>query len=125
MLVVTHYRVKAAGDGNRRGVRNTQMVERIEAAPAADVVRFAVAGDSGAWADPTAEAIYAQLVRQVAALDPPPAFFANLGDFAGPGTRDRHDAYLQLVEPLDVPNVCIIGNHDLDDEAGGPTYGDV
>jgi hypothetical protein len=52
-------------------------------------------------------------------LEPAPAFFANLGDFAGPGTPDRHAHYLELVEPLQIPNICVVGNHDLDDE-GGP-----
>jgi hypothetical protein len=95
------------------------MAERIERAPVDYPLRFAVAGDSGAWPDPTADAIFAQLVRQVAALDPRPLFFANLGDFAGPGTTARHEHYLRLVEPLPVPNVCVVGNHDLDDK-GGP-----
>jgi hypothetical protein len=101
------------------------MADRIEAAPVDDVVRFVVAGDSGAWRDPTAKAIFASLVAQVAALDPPPAFFANLGDFAGPGTRERHEAYLRAVEPLAVPDICVVGNHDLDDPAGADTWADV
>jgi hypothetical protein len=98
--------------------RNAEMAARIERAGggADDPVRFVVAGDSGAWPDPTADGIFSQLVRQVAALDPAPAFFANLGDFAGPGTLERHERYLRLVEPLgDLPSLCVVGNHDLDD----------
>jgi Calcineurin-like phosphoesterase len=98
--------------------RNVAMAERIEATPVGDRVSFAFAGDSGAWPDPTAEAIFAQLLRQVAALDPPPAFFANLGDFAGPGTIERHERYLRVVEGLSFPDVCVVGNHDLDDLSG-------
>jgi hypothetical protein len=94
------------------------MVERIEATPADSVVRFAFAGDSGAWWDPTADAIYSSLVAQVGELDPPPAFFVNLGDFAGPGTPERHDYYLRQMEPLAIPNICVVGNHDLDDPSG-------
>ncbi len=94
------------------------MVERIEAAAPGDVVRFVIAGDSGAWWDPTAEGIYSELVRQVGELDPAPAFFVNLGDFAGPGTQQRHEQYLRLVESLPIPNLCVIGNHDLDDAGG-------
>ena len=105
--------------------RNLEMAGRIEAAPAGDVVRFAVAGDSGAWPDPTAEAIFASLVARVAALDPAPAFFVNLGDFAGPGTRERHDAYLRAVEPLGVPDLCVVGNHDLDDRSGADAWEEV
>lgn len=98
------------------------MAERIESAEARSTIRLAVAGDSGAWADPTAEAIFAQLLAQVAALDPPPLFFANLGDFAGPGTLERHERYLQLVEELPVPDLCVVGNHDLDDPAGAEIF---
>jgi hypothetical protein len=81
-----------------------------------------VAGDSGAWDDPTADGIFAQLVTQIGELDPPPVFFANLGDFAGPGTIARHEHYLRLVEPLTIPNVCVVGNHDLDDESGWDAF---
>jgi hypothetical protein len=98
------------------------MIERIERTPVTYPIRFAVAGDSGAFPDPTADAIFAQLVRQVEAIDPPPLFFANLGDFAGPGTRERHEHYLRLVEPLSIPNICVVGNHDLDDETGWDEY---
>lgn len=109
--------MRAATEG-----RNASMVELIETTPASGPVRFAFAGDSGAWSDPSAEAIYSQLVAQVAALDPLPAFFANLGDFAGPGTPDRHERYLDLVAPLPVPDLCVVGNHDLDDAAGAETF---
>lgn len=102
--------------------RNLRMAGRIEAAPVEYPIRFVVAGDSGAWPDPTADAIYSQLVRQVAALDPAPLFFANLGDFAGPGTVERHEHYLRLVEPLGVPNICVVGNHDLDDPSGPDAF---
>jgi hypothetical protein len=102
--------------------RNVEMAARIEAMPAADTVRFAVAGDSSAWPDPTAEAIFAQLVRQVAELDPAPAFFVNLGDFAGPGTPERHERYLELVAPLAIPSLCVVGNHELDHPAGPETF---
>jgi hypothetical protein len=95
------------------------MTERIGSTPVRYPFSFVVAGDSGAWPDPTADGIYSQLLRQVAQLDPAPVFFANLGDFAGPGTPDRHQDYLRLVDGLPVPNICVVGNHDLDDE-GGP-----
>jgi Calcineurin-like phosphoesterase len=99
-------------------MRNDKMVERIEAVTPDGAVRFVVAGDSGAWWDPTADGIYSELVRQVAELDPAPAFFANLGDFAGPGTADRHEHYLGLMDALPIPNLCVVGNHDLDHADG-------
>jgi Calcineurin-like phosphoesterase len=106
-------------------VRNLAMVQRVEATPVTDVVRFVVAGDSGAWPDPTADGIYSALLSQVVQLDPPPAFFANLGDFAGPGTLERHEHYLGLVADLPVPDLCIVGNHDLDDASGWDAFGRV
>ena len=98
------------------------MAERIERAPVRYPFRFAVAGDTGAWPDPTAEAIFAQLVSQIAALHPLPVFFANLGDFAGPGTVERHEDYLEAVEPLPIPDLCVVGNHDLDDAIGPEAF---
>jgi hypothetical protein len=98
------------------------MAERIERAPVRYPFRFVVAGDSGAWPDPTADGIFGQLVSQVAALDPPAAFFANLGDFAGPGTIARHEHYLRLVEKLRIPDICVVGNHDLDDPSGPDAF---
>jgi hypothetical protein len=95
--------------------RNLQMVERIEATPARYPFSFVIAGDSGAWPDPTADAIFSQLLRQAAELSP--VFLANLGDFAGPGTLERQEHYVALVEPLRVPNICLVGNHDLEDPA--------
>lgn len=106
-----------------REQRNVRMLERIEGAPVRYPFRFVVAGDSGAWPDPTADAIFTQLVSQIAELDP--LFFANLGDFAGPGTLERHAHYLRLVAKLSMPNICVIGNHDLDDESGLDAFADV
>ena len=102
--------------------RNVAMAERIERTPVRYPFRFVVAGDTGAWPDPTADGIFAQLVGQIRALDPPPLFFANLGDFAGPGTIGRHEHYLELVATLGMPNICIVGNHDLDDESGPEAF---
>jgi Calcineurin-like phosphoesterase len=105
--------------------RNSSMAERIASTPVRYPFSFVVAGDSGAWPDPTADGIYSQLLRQVAELEPAPVFFANLGDFAGPGTPDRHEHYLRLVDGLPVPNICVVGNHDLDDAAGPEAWGRV
>lgn len=99
----------------RREPRNPLMAERISRSPIRYPFSFVIAGDSGAWPDPTADAIFSQLIVQTARLRPAPLFFANLGDFAGPGTIERHEHYLRLMEELPVPDVCIVGNHDLDD----------
>lgn len=106
-------------------MRNLQMAERIATAPVRYPFSFVFAGDSGAWPDPTADAIFSQLVRQTAELDPAPVFFVNLGDFAGPGTRERHEHYLGLVGGLPIPNVCAIGNHDVDDPSGPEAWAEI
>jgi Calcineurin-like phosphoesterase len=105
--------------------RNSSMAERIGRAPVRYPFSFVVAGDSGAWPDPTADGIFTQLLSQVARIEPAPLFFANLGDFAGPGTLDRHQAYLRLVDGLPVPNICLVGNHDLDDPSGPEAWSQV
>jgi hypothetical protein len=107
------------------GRRNLRMAERIRATPVRYPFSFVVAGDSGAWSDPTADAIYAQLLRQAAGLAPAPVFLANLGDFAGPGTRERHEHYLRLVQDLPVPDLCVVGNHDLDDPGAPEAWSQV
>jgi hypothetical protein len=101
------------------------MVRRIGARSVEYPLSFVVAGDSGAWPDPTADAIFSQLLRQAAALDPAPLFFANLGDFAGPGSPERHTHYLGLVAGLPLPDLCVVGNHDLDDPSGRQTWAQV
>jgi hypothetical protein len=103
---------------SERAPRNQHMAERIDASAVHYPFSFVIAGDSGAWPDPTADAIFSQLLRQIADLRPAPVFFANLGDFAGPGTRERHQHYLDLIAPLSIPNVCLIGNHDLEHPRG-------
>jgi calcineurin-like phosphoesterase family protein len=105
--------------------RNSAMAERVGSTPVRYPFSFVVAGDSGAWPDPTADGIYSQLLRQVARLEPAPVFFANLGDFAGPGTPDRHRDYLRLVDGFPVPDICVVGNHDLDDDGGPDAWSQV
>src|SRR3954465_4563784 len=102
------------------GGRNEVMAERIEQLPVSVPFSFVILGDTGAWPDPTADAIFTQLLRQAAEREP--AFIINHGDLAGPGTPDRHARYLELVEHLQIPNVCLIGNHDLEDPAGDDAW---
>jgi hypothetical protein len=105
-----------------RVARNARMAERIAATPVRHPFSFVIAGDSGAWPDPTADAIFAQLLRQIAGLRPAPVFLAHLGDFAGPGTVARHQHYLELAARVEIPNVCLIGNHDLEDPGAAAAW---
>ncbi len=85
------------------------MAERISAAPAEYPFCFVVAGDSGAWPDPTGDAVFAQLLRQTAELEP--VFFAQ--------------DYLRVIEALPAPDVCVVGNHDLDDPGAREAWAEV
>jgi hypothetical protein len=58
-------------------MRNLRMAERIAATPVRDPFRFVIAGDTGAWPDPTADAIFTQLLRQTAELRPVPFTFGD------------------------------------------------
>src|SRR4051812_27151656 len=51
-----------------------------------------------------------------------PALLRESRNFAGPGTLDRHETYLRLVEPFTIPNICVVGNPDLDDPAGAAVW---
>jgi hypothetical protein len=55
---------------NDQASRNVRMAERIGATAVHYPFSFVIAGDSGAWPDPTADAIFAQLLRQTADLRP-------------------------------------------------------
>jgi hypothetical protein len=103
-------------------LRNPAMIARIEAAPVRYLFRFVVAGDRGATPNPTGDGLFRQLLAQMNTLQPAPLFFATLGEFSGPGTRERHDAYARLTAGLSVPNLCLLGNHDMDDPAGWDNF---
>jgi hypothetical protein len=102
--------------------RNTLMITRLGEAPVRYPFRFIIAGDTAASPNPTGDAIFTQLLRQMEQLDPKPLFFANLGDFSGPGTPERHAHYLELVSKLTVPNICVMGNHEMDHPAGWDAF---
>jgi hypothetical protein len=105
--------------------RNADMVTRIEAAPVRYPFRFTFVGDSGAKLGPESNARFSALLDQMLGLDPPPAFFVAVGDFAGPGDRASHLRYLDMVERLPFPNLVVMGNHDRDDPAGWELFPDI
>jgi hypothetical protein len=95
--------------------RNAEQIARLDQAPASGEFRFVVLGDSGAAPNPVGDAILRELLSQAERRQPRPAFIVHLGDFAGPGTVDRHQHYLrQVAETTTLPNVCVMGNHDGD-----------
>jgi hypothetical protein len=80
-----HRSREARSVSDNPGRRNLQMAERIGATPVRYPFSFVIAGDSGAWSDPTADAIYTQLLRQTARLTPAPVFFATSATSPDPG----------------------------------------
>lgn len=99
-------------------LRNPNMIAQIEGAPVAYPFTFTLLGDTAAGPTPVGDLIFAQMLRQMAQLTPTPRFMVNLGDFAGPGLLPRHEHYLQMVEGVPFPNLCLSGNHDCDDPTG-------
>lgn len=102
--------------------RNTSNISQIEATPVKYPFCFTIAGDTAASPNPVGDAIFGEILRQMQQLGPKPLFFANLGDFAGPGTLECHEHYLRLVGHLNIPNICTMGNHDADDPVGGENF---
>ena len=107
--------------GNLTINRNGKMIGQIESTPVEYPFRFIIAGDSGASLEPPnplADTIFSEMLDQMQRIKPAPIFFVHLGDFAGPGTIERHDHYLQMADRLAFPNICVIGNHEHDDPVG-------
>ncbi len=100
--------------------RNAQMISRIQATPVSYPFTFTALGDSGPEAHPPGDPIFQGMLWQMQMLEPRPAFFATIGDFAGPGSISRHEHYFHLLEEVgfDIPNICCIGNHECDDPLG-------
>jgi hypothetical protein len=95
-------------------VRNFEMIQRITDTPVSYPITFALIGDTGAKPNPVGDLIFRELLAQIGDQQ----FAVTLGDFAGPGTLDRHDHYLSMARKLDIPNICVLGNHDRDDPVG-------
>jgi len=105
--------------------RNAKMIERIESSPVKYPFSFTITGDSGATTsppNPLNDTIFSQLLTQMQQLNPKPLFFANLGDFAGPGSMARHRHYLDLADKLTIPNICVAGNHEHDEDENLKNY---
>ena len=99
------------------------MIKRIEKTPLSYPIRFMFTGDSAAGINPVGDAIFSQMLSQVESLEAKPLFFVNIGDFAGPGVPPRHEHYIKMVDDrLTVPNICVIGNHDMDIPMGLDTF---
>lgn len=105
--------------------RNEAMIKRIQSASLKYPFSFLIVGDTAPFPNPEYDEIFRALLEQMNKLRPKPLFMANLGDFAGPGAMDRHVHYLELVRDLNIPNLCVLGNHDRDNPIGWEAFENV
>lgn len=105
--------------------RNETMIKRIQSASLKYPFSLVIVGDTAPFPNPECDETFRALIEQMNRLRPKPLFMANLGDFAGPGTVDRHEHYLELVGDLNIPDICAIGNHDRDNPIGWETFENV
>lgn len=104
---------------------NRRMIRRVEATPVTYPFTFTIAGDCGFQPNPAGDVFVARALKYMEQLAPKPLLFVSLGDFAGPGTAQRHQQYRALLQGLSSPSVCVMGNHELDDETGEANFRDI
>lgn len=104
------------------GQCNLSMIARIQATPVEYPFSFCITGDTGFWPNPAGDVYFEQALKHMGTLTPKPLFFANLGDFAGPGTMEQHQHYRALLQNLSSPDICVMGNHELDDDTGEANF---
>ena len=86
---------------------NAEIIRELQRGPAKDWLRFVVVGDSVSKRNRE----YKDLLASIAALDPPPAFVVNLGDF----TRDAPEHfsfYFETIVGYPLPILHVMGNHE-------------
>ena len=85
---------------------NSRNIERIESlCEGLDSIRFAVISDTQRWYDETASAISDINRRKV-------DFVVHLGDMTDFGITREFEWMNRELEQLEVPYVCLLGNHD-------------
>jgi hypothetical protein len=97
-----------------RGVvpTNAEAVQAISARNDGGDLRFVVIGDTISNNNET----FRTFIREIADLDPPPAFIVHLGDRVVSPVVDFYGAYFKLIRGLPFPTLHIDGNHDVREE---------
>lgn len=86
---------------------NRRNIERIEAATKGKKeIRFAVISDTQRWYDETEDAV--EVLNQRGDLD----FVLHTGDLSDFGLKLEFEKQRDILNGLDVPYVCLLGNHD-------------
>ena len=91
---------------------NGEAARAIQAGHAGRDLRFVIIGDTVSDHNKT----FKGFLREIAALDPPPAFIVHLGDRAVSPVVKSFGAYLKDIEDPPCPILHIDGNHDVREE---------
>jgi len=75
-------------------------------------LRFVIIGDTVSDHNET----FKGFLREIAALDPPPAFIVHLGDRVASPVAKSFGAYLKVIEDPPCPILHVDGNHDVREE---------
>jgi len=105
--------------------RNSRMISRIEGTTVEYPFSFCIIGDTGFVPNAAGDAYFSRALEHMAQLTPKPLFLVNLGDFCGPGTLKRHEQYRKLLDNLSSASICVIGNHELDDDRGEANFKEI
>jgi hypothetical protein len=91
---------------------NLEAVQAIQAQHNGRSLRFVVIGDTVSDHNET----FKGFLREIAALDPPPAFIVHLGDRAISPVVESFGAYLKVIQDPPCPILHVDGNHDVREE---------
>jgi hypothetical protein len=91
---------------------NGEAVRAVQAGHSGRSLRFVIIGDTISDRNGT----FKGFLREIAALDPPPAFIVHLGDRAASPVVKSFGAYLRVIEDPPCPILHIDGNHDVREE---------
>lgn len=91
---------------------NAEAVRAIAAREGGRDLRFVVIGDTISDQNRTFRA----LLKDIAALDPPPAFIVHLGDRVVSPVVDFYGTYLKVIRDAPCPVLHVDGNHDVREE---------
>ena len=91
---------------------NAEAVQEVRSRDRGGDLRFVVIGDTASNDNET----FKGFLREIAALDPPPAFIVHLGDRGTSPVIKTFGAYLKAIADQPCPILHVEGNHDLREE---------
>ena len=91
---------------------NREAARSIQARQDGGDLRFVIIGDTVS----DGNAAFKEFLREIAALDPPPAFIVHLGDRIASPVLDSFGAYLKDIADPPCPILHVDGNHDVREE---------